>query len=75
MSRYHNLGEFGSAEIHAAARRRDLLADAARDRVLYQAGGAHPTPAARRAGARWGTVVRVLRGGAARPAPTSPAAA
>ena len=59
----------------AAGRARDLLAEAERDRALRLAGDGRTMPATRGAGARWGMVVRILRGGAPRPAPTSPAAA
>ena len=62
-----------TAEIRASMHRRDLLAEAERARAADHA--PRRISATRRAAARWGTVVHVIRGGAATPAPTPPAAA
>ena len=64
-----------TAEIQASMHRRDLLAEAQRARETDQVHAPRRIAATRRAAARWGTVVRVIRGGAASPAPTPPAAA
>ena len=74
MSQYHNLGEFGTAEIHAAARRRDLLAEAERDRLAAPV--RHPSLAGGLNAARARVLTRRPRGaGAPVAAPRSAAAA
>ena len=64
-----------TAEIQATAHRRDLLIEAERARATASDHAPRRIAATRRAAARWGTVVRVIRGGGASPAPTPPAAA
>ena len=59
------------AERSAAARRKDLLAEADNARQVNQVIAGRLTPVLARAAARWGGPVRVLRGGTPAPAPTA----
>jgi len=59
------------AERSAAAQRRDMRAEADTARKVNQATAGRIIPVLARAAARWGSPVRVLRGGAANPAPAA----